>query len=117
MKNLEYYMSLNYITVVVLEQCTDGTFCYFAQHPELLGCMSHGDTDEEAIENLSEARHLYLSDMLSRNMEPPEPWSLNEVSGMIIHPEMLTIQQPEPAISEAEFKGKFQRIEPNYEAA
>jgi predicted RNase H-like HicB family nuclease len=79
MKDLSYYMSLNYMTVVILDECTDGTYTYLAQHPELPGCMSDGETDQEAIENLADARQMYIEDLLSRGMVPPNPVSFNAI--------------------------------------
>ena len=47
-------------TVVIPEAATDGSLVYRAEVPELPGCMSHGDTEEEALQNLQEAVDLYL---------------------------------------------------------
>jgi predicted RNase H-like HicB family nuclease len=74
-KKVEEYIILPYVTEVVPEQCTDGTMCYRAYHPELLGCMSHGLTVEEAIENLDEARRLYIETLLEKGQEIPLPQS------------------------------------------
>ena len=70
---VDYYMALPYAINVVPEQCTDGSLCYRAYHPELPGCMSHGTTPEEAIENLSEARQLYIETLLEKGLSVPEP--------------------------------------------
>ncbi len=43
---------------VVLEECEEGG--YTAYVPSLPGCISEGDTKEEAIENIREAVELYL---------------------------------------------------------
>lgn len=48
-------------TVVAPDVTTDGEPCYMASHPDLEGCMAHGDTPEEALNNLREATALYLS--------------------------------------------------------
>jgi len=69
----EYYMMLPYAINVVPEQCTDGSLCYRAYHPELPGCMSHGTTPEEAIENLTEARQLYIETLLEKGLSVPKP--------------------------------------------
>ncbi len=50
--NVKEYIELPYSTVVVPDVTTDGEFCYMAYHPELEGCMPHGDTPEEALHNL-----------------------------------------------------------------
>lgn len=70
---VEYYMALPYAINVVPEQCTDGSLCYRAYHPELPGCMSHGTTPEEAIDNLSEAKQLYIETLLKKGLSVPKP--------------------------------------------
>lgn len=62
-----------YSTYVVPHICTTGEPCYLAYHPELEGCMSHGDTKEEALDNLREARELYISVLLEKGQEIPVP--------------------------------------------
>ena len=71
--NVNEYMSLPYSTVVVPDVTTDGEPCYMAYHPELEGCMTHGDTPEEALRNLCEARRLYISALLDDGLEVPPP--------------------------------------------
>lgn len=70
---VEYYVTLPYAISVVPERCTDGSLCYRAYHPELPGCMSHGITPDEAIENLSEARQLYIETLLEKGLSVPKP--------------------------------------------
>jgi predicted RNase H-like HicB family nuclease len=43
---------------VVLEECREGG--YTAYVPSLPGCISEGDTKEEALANIREAIELYL---------------------------------------------------------
>lgn len=71
--NINEYMSVPYSTVVVPDVTTDGEPCYMAYHPELEGCMTHGDTPEEALRNLGEARRLYISALLDDGLEVPPP--------------------------------------------
>lgn len=52
---------------IVLE-CDPDTKSYAAYCPELPGCCSAGDTEEEALENIKEAISLYLE---------PSPVKLN----------------------------------------
>ncbi|MEW6108518.1 MAG: type II toxin-antitoxin system HicB family antitoxin [Nitrospirota bacterium] len=70
---LEEYMKLEYDVIVTPEECTDGTLCYRAEHPQLPGCMSHGQTPEEAIRNLIEAKRLYIETLLERGLDVPLP--------------------------------------------
>jgi len=70
---LEEYLKLQYDVIVAPEECTDGSLCYRAEHPQLPGCMSHGITPEEAIGNLIEAKHLYIETLLDRGLDVPLP--------------------------------------------
>ena len=55
---------------VLLERDEDGF--YVAQVPELPGCISHGKTREEAIENIKDAIRGYL-ESLKKHGEPIPP--------------------------------------------
>jgi len=44
----------------IIEHDQDGFFAFI---PELKGCVSQGDTLEEALNNIKEAMKLYLEDM------------------------------------------------------
>ena len=70
---IQELMARYYATIVVPDVDTDGEPCYVAYHPDLEGCMSHGDTIEEALSNLSEARTLYLSTLLEKGLDIPLP--------------------------------------------
>lgn len=67
------YVNWPYTIVVAPEKCTDGSVCYLARHPELPGCMSHGDTPEEAISNLAEARRLVIEHLVETKQAVPKP--------------------------------------------
>ena len=43
-----------------------------AYHLELDGCMSHGETPEEALQNLFEVTQVYLSILTEMGIEPAE---------------------------------------------
>ncbi len=51
---------------IVIEKDSSG---YFAYCPELEGCISQGDTLEEAIANIKEAVELYLETLTSEEFE------------------------------------------------
>lgn len=72
---LEDFVKLPYSIKVVPGQTTEGLLCYVACHPELPGCMSQGDTPEEAIANLSEAKELYIKTLLEKGQDIPLPES------------------------------------------
>ncbi len=46
---------------------------YFACHPDLEGCMSQGDTAEEALTNLDSARAAWIETRLEDGLPVPEP--------------------------------------------
>ena len=56
---------------VVLEKEADGG--YVVSVPVLPGCVSQGDTREDALANIREAIDLCLEDMESRGEEIPDP--------------------------------------------
>jgi predicted RNase H-like HicB family nuclease len=48
---------MNYKVTTIIEKEDSG---YFAYCPELKGCISHGDTFDEALMNIKETIELYL---------------------------------------------------------
>ena len=46
---------------VVLEPAEEGGFCVYV--PALPGCISQGDTEEEALENIKDAIDMWLQDL------------------------------------------------------
>lgn len=66
---LEYYLSLPYPIELIPDE--DGV--WFAQIPLLTGCMTQGESREEALEMLDEAKMLWLETALEENIEIPEP--------------------------------------------
>ena len=69
------YLELPYSTYVVPDETTENEPCYLAYHPELPGCMSHGSTPEEAVQNLLEATELCISTLLDMGLDIPTPMS------------------------------------------
>ena len=55
-QSLEYYLSLKYLMSIYPEE--DGG--YTVMIPDLPGCMSQCESLEEAIENINEARELWI---------------------------------------------------------
>lgn len=70
MKSTQYYLTLPYQQTVTFEECTDGSPCYIARVIELPGCESHGTTPAEALDNLENAKRLYIESMLEDGIEP-----------------------------------------------
>ena len=79
-KTLEYYMALPY--TIQLTPDTEGG--WFVAVRELPGCMSQGDTPEEAIEMIRDAMEGWLSVALEDKMSIPEPRNLDEYSGKFV---------------------------------
>ena len=56
---------------VLIEQDEDGVFV--AEVPSLPGCISQGQTREEATQNIKEAIELYLESLRAHNEAVPPP--------------------------------------------
>ncbi len=79
-KPLEYYMNAKY--PVTLEAAPEGG--YFVQVEDLPGCYSQGETVEEALEMIEEARRLWLEVAYEEGLEIAEPRSDGGHSGKIL---------------------------------
>lgn len=77
-KNLKYYLDLNY--TIRLKENEDGTF--FAETEELPGCITEGDTKQEALKMLEDAKKAWLEAALNRKIPIPEP-APDEFSGKL----------------------------------
>jgi predicted RNase H-like HicB family nuclease len=69
MRPLDYYLSLKYPVLLV----ADPEGGYTALHPDLKGCVAVGETREEALANLEEARRLWLETAYEHGDEIPFP--------------------------------------------
>jgi len=61
---------MRYGYTVILEQEPDGG--YVVSVPALPGCVSQGDTREEALQNIKEAIELYREDCIEAGEPVPE---------------------------------------------
>ncbi|MDD5191195.1 MAG: type II toxin-antitoxin system HicB family antitoxin [Dehalococcoidales bacterium] len=77
---LEYYLGLKY--PVTIESAPEGG--YFVEIEDLPGCMSQGETVEEALKMIEEARHLWLEIAYEDGMDIPLPRSEQEYSGKFL---------------------------------
>jgi antitoxin HicB len=68
-KDITYYLELPYNIIIRKDPYGD----YFAKVEELEGCMTQGETYEDAFKNIREAMELWLEDALEDNAEIPEP--------------------------------------------
>ena len=76
-KDLEYYLGLPY--KVVLYPAEEGG--YAIEIPELPGCISQGQTLEEAYEMIQDAKRGWLDIALQDGETIPEPTRAEEYSG------------------------------------
>jgi antitoxin HicB len=79
-KTVDYYMKLPY-TIELQQDPEEG---WFARVKELRGCMSQGDTAEEAVAMIQEAMELWLEVSLEDGLPIPEPRSDEDYSGKFV---------------------------------
>ncbi len=60
-----------------------GDNCYVVAVPELPGCMTHGESIEEAIQMAYEAIAGYLESLKARKLPIPTPLAEREFSGKV----------------------------------
>jgi predicted RNase H-like HicB family nuclease len=70
-KNLEYYLSLPY----TIELTPDVDGYWFAEIPLLEGCMTNGESREDALAMIDDAKRAWLETALELGLTIPEPES------------------------------------------
>ena len=78
MKTINEYMSLPYRVEIVPDTDEGG---FVASYPELPGCISVGETVEEAVANVNDAKKEWLTAAIESGVEIAEPDALVEYSG------------------------------------
>lgn len=78
MKTLNDYLALSYRMEIVKDSDEGG---FVASYPDLPGCITCGETEEEALKNALDAKKAWLEAALEENVEIPEPDSLEAYSG------------------------------------
>lgn len=76
-KNIDYYLSLKYPYTILEDD--DGS--YFVEYTDLKGCMTCGDTLDEALELAKDAKKAWLETALEEGIHIPEPKEIEEFSG------------------------------------
>jgi len=79
-RDLDYYFHLPYKLVIVPEEAGG----FFAEIEELPGCMTQGETVDEVLRNIDDAKHLWLQTALEDKMEIPLPECMREYSGRFV---------------------------------
>jgi len=69
MRDIKYYLSLPYTVTLLPDEQGD----IVARIEELPGCSAHGGTPHEALDNLEEAKRLWIEDCLESNETVPAP--------------------------------------------
>jgi len=75
---LASYLSAPFVRMLIPNTEGEG---YVAEVLELPGCLSEGETPEEAYRNLDEAMSGYIASLLDHNRPVPEPVGTKEYSG------------------------------------
>jgi antitoxin HicB len=78
-KDLEYYLALNYPIEIVED---DGRFV--VSIPDLPGCVSYGDTSEEALANIKATKRLWLKGAVESGETIVEPTTVEDFSGKFV---------------------------------
>ena len=71
---VQEYLLLPY-KIIIQEKNDESGRYFYATVAELKGCMSDGETVEEAYKNVHEAMELHIECMIDENMEIPLPES------------------------------------------
>ncbi|MFQ4144963.1 type II toxin-antitoxin system HicB family antitoxin [Chlorogloeopsis sp. ULAP02] len=70
LKSLDYYLNLNY-PITLYPDVEEGG--YVAEIKDLPGCLTQGETLEETIDNIAEARELWIETIYEKGDEIPLP--------------------------------------------
>lgn len=99
-KTLDYYLSLPYPILLFPPESPDTT--WYAKIPLLPGCMSDGETVEEALANLREAQTVWLEVSIERGhtIQEPKPRTLGMFT-MLASEEVLRGEWDTPEEDEA----------------
>lgn len=102
MRTVDEYMKLPYRLELIPDIDEGG---YVAGFPELPGCLSQGETIEEATENAYEAKRVWLAAAIEDGIQINEPEAFSEYSGQFklripksMH-RMLSIRAKEEGVS------------------
>lgn len=79
LKKASKLASRSYLTVVVLDETTDGQPVYLARNPELPNCLGQGVTYDEAVQDLGFARIDYIYSLLEDGLPVPDPTVITRI--------------------------------------
>jgi len=78
MKDLKFYMGLNYKIEIIEDEAEGG---YVLSIPELKGCLTCAENLEKGMEMIRDAKRQWLIAALESGYEIPEPSALEDYSG------------------------------------
>lgn len=82
-KNIEYYLSLNYPFKIETIKDEDGGG-FLISYPDLVGCISDGETIDETLINGENAKLAWITTAIEGLLEIPQPGTeLDKFSGRI----------------------------------
>jgi antitoxin HicB len=84
MRTLEEYLDLPYTIEIVHDRDDDGNEGYVAEVKELPGCVSQGETIEEAAAQVRDAMASWISVALEDGVTIPEPRDPAAYSGRLL---------------------------------
>lgn len=100
-KDLNYYMNLNYPTEFQKIVEDDGETYYRVTIPKLPGLIAYGDSIEEGLNELEEAKKAWFSSCIRRNVKVPEPVQKQYSGKLLVRmPKSLHAQLAEEAEEE-----------------
>jgi antitoxin HicB len=104
-KSAEYYLGLPY-TIELHQDAEEG---WFVRVKELPGCMSQGDTADDALASIREVMPLWIETALESGYEIPEPRAAEEYSGKFVVrvPRSLHRELVQGAVSEGVSLNQF----------
>lgn len=77
-EKLEYYMKKKYRFEITEDEDEGG---YVISYPDLIGCVSVGETLEDAVKNGEAAKREWFIATLENGVTVPEPFSADDYSG------------------------------------
>ena len=77
-KTIEEYLALPYKMEIIPDLDEGG---YAVNWPELPGCVTCGETLEQAVRNAEDAKYTWLETAIEEGVEIPEPINLDDYSG------------------------------------
>ena len=104
-KSVAYYLGLPY-TIELHQDAEEG---WFVRVKELPGCMSQGDTADDALASIREVLPLWIETALESGYEIPEPRIAEEYSGKFVVrvPRSLHRELVQGAVSEGVSLNQF----------